>query len=165
MLDEDNQFLERNIKQGTGEEKSNANTDEDPSRLIRPEVRQGSLPGNQRIRFVRPTHPAFRRLGYGLLEATEITEAPHGVLGRIKRLLIGAPIATARSEYERLTKFKALAVLSSDAISSVAYATEAILLTLVAAGSENLRITLPISFVIVALLGIVGLSYRQTIPT
>ncbi len=62
MLDEDNQFLERNIKQGTGEEKSNANTDEDPSRLIRPEVRQGSLPGNQRIRFVRPTHPAFRRL-------------------------------------------------------------------------------------------------------
>ena len=91
MPDEDNQFLESNMKQGTSEEKSNTNTDEDPSRLIRPEVRQGSLPGDQRIRFVRPTHPAFRRLGYGLLEATEVTEAPHGVLGRIKRLLIGAP--------------------------------------------------------------------------
>jgi amino acid transporter len=164
MPDKHKQFLERNMKQGTDEEKSNTNTDEDPSQLIRPEVRQGSLPGDQRIRFVRPTHPAFRRLGYGLLEATEVTEAPHGVLGRIKRLLIGAPIPTARAEHERLTKFKALAVLSSDAISSVAYATEAILITLVAAGSENLGITLPISFVIVTLLGIVGLSYRQTIP-
>ncbi len=152
------------MKQDIDEEKSNTNTDEDPSWLIRTEVRQGSLPGDQRIRFVRPTHPAFRRLGYGLLEATEVTETPHAVLGRIKRLLIGAPIPTARAEHERLTKFKALAVLSSDAISSVAYATEAILITLVAAGSENLGITLPISFVIVALLSIVGLSYRQTIP-
>jgi amino acid transporter len=99
-----------------------------------------------------------------LLEATEATQTPHALLGRIKRLLIGAPIPTARAEQERLTKFKALAVLSSDAISSVAYATEAILLTLVAAGSESLGITFPISFAIVALLGIVGLSYRQTIP-
>jgi hypothetical protein len=54
-----------------------------------------------------PTHPAFLRLGYGLLETTEVTEAPHGVLGRIKRLLIGAPIPTALAEHERLTKFKA----------------------------------------------------------
>jgi hypothetical protein len=164
MLDKDNQFLESDNKQGAGEEKSSVSTDEDPSRLIRPEVRHGSFPRDQRIRFAWPTHPTFRRLGYGLLEATEVTEATHGVLGRIKRLLIGAPIPTARAEYERLTKFKDLAVLSSDAISSVAYATEAILITLVAAGSENLGITLPFSFVIVALLGIVGLSYRQTFP-
>src|SRR5207247_4741340 len=112
----------------------------------------------------RPTHPAFRRLGYGLLEATEVTEAPHGVLGRIKRLLIGAPIPTARAEHERLTKFKALAVLSSDAISSVAYATEAILVTLIVAGSGNLWMTLPVSFAIVTLLAIVAISYRQTNP-
>jgi amino acid transporter len=63
-----------------------------------------------------------------------------------------------------LTKFKALAVLSSDAISSVAYATEAILVTLIAAGSSSLGLTLPISIAIVGLLCIVTLSYRQTIP-
>ena len=97
------------MKPDTGEEKSNANADEDPSWLIRPEVRQGSFPGDERIRFVRPAHPAFRRPGYGVLEATEVTEAPHGVLGRIKRLLIGAPIPSVRAEYERLTKFKVLA--------------------------------------------------------
>src|SRR5260221_13405382 len=86
------------------------------------------------------------------------------VIYNVKRLLIGAPLASAQAETERLTKFKALAVLSSDAISSVAYATEAILITLVAAGSGNLWVTLPISIAIVALLSIVAISYRQTIP-
>src|SRR5260221_6592353 len=86
------------------------------------------------------------------------------VIYNVKRLLIGAPLASAQAETERLTKFKALAVLSSDAISSVAYATEAILITLVAAGSGNLLVTLPISIAIVALLSIVAISYRQTIP-
>ncbi|MBV9691989.1 MAG: APC family permease, partial [Ktedonobacteraceae bacterium] len=113
---------------------------------------------------MRPSQAAFRRLRYGVLEATEITQAPHSVLGHLKRLLIGTPIPTARAEHERLTKFKALAVLSSDAISSVAYATEAILATLIAAGSGNLGITLPIGLAIVSLLSIVALSYRQTIP-
>ena len=164
MIDKNKQFLESDEKQGTDGGKTRVSVDEDPSLLVHSEVCQGSLPGSEYIRFVRPSRPAFRRLGYGLLETTEVTEAPHGVLGRIKRLLIGAPIPTAQAEHERLTKFKALAVLSSDAISSVAYATEAILITLVAAGSENLGLTLPLSFVIVALLGIVGLSYRQTIP-
>ena len=164
MLDEDNQFLESDNKKGTSKAQLSVSSDDDPSQLVRPEVRPGSLPGDERIRFIWPSHPTFRRLDYGLLEATEATQTPHGLLGRIKRLLIGAPIPTARAEQERLTKFKALAVLSSDAISSVAYATEAILLTLVAAGSESLGITFPISFAIVALLGIVGLSYRQTIP-
>src|SRR2546426_966642 len=155
MIDKNNQLLERDNKQGTGEENSNVSAAEDPSRLVHAEVRQGSLLGSEHICFVLPSHPAFRRLGYGVLEATEVTEAPHGVLGRIKRFLIGPPIPTARADHERLTKFKALAVLSSDAISSVAYATEAILLTLVAGGSGNLGLglTLPISFVIIALLG------------
>ena len=56
-----------------------------------PPVRQGSLLGDQRMRFMRLTHPAFRRLAHGVLEANDVTEAPHGVLGRIKRLLIGEP--------------------------------------------------------------------------
>src|SRR3989442_3503296 len=98
------------------------------------------------------------------VEATKVTQAPRTVWDRLKRVFIGAPIATAQAEHERLTKFKALAVLSSDAISSVAYATEAILLSLVAAGSSHLGLTLPISFAIVGLLAIVAISYRQTIP-
>ena len=57
----------------------------------------------------------------------------------------------------------ALAVLSSDALSSVAYATEEILLVLVTAGSGALGLSLPIAIAIIALLGIVVLSYRQTI--
>jgi amino acid transporter len=164
MLDKENQSFEREKEKGTSEEQPNVIADDDPSLLVRPEVLQGSFPGNERIRFVRPRHPAFRRLGYGVLEATDVTQAPHGALGRIKRLLVGKPIASAQAEHERLTKFKALAVLSSDAISSVAYATEAIFITLIAAGSGNLGISLPTSFAIVSLLGIVALSYRQTIP-
>jgi amino acid transporter len=141
---------------------------EDPSFLMRTEVRQGSRPGDVRVRWVRPTHDAFRRRSAGVLEATTEAEAPRTSLERVtttvKRLLIGAPIATARAEHERLNKFQALAVLSSDAISSVAYATEAILITLIAAGSGNLWLTLFICLAIVALLSIVALSYRQTIP-
>jgi len=138
--------------------------DDDPTQLARAETRPGSRLGEERVRFVLPRNPAFRRMGAGLLEATKATLAPRTGLERIKRFLVGVPIATAQAEHERLTKFKALAVLSSDAISSVAYATEAILFSLVAAGSGNLGVTLPISFAIVALLAIVAISYRQTIP-
>jgi len=141
---------------------------DDPTLLVRQEVRKGSRLGDERVRLVRPTLRAFRRVNTGLLEATEAAQMPRNlrerVLYTIKRALIGAPIATAQAEHERLTKFKALAVLSSDAISSVAYATEAILITLVAAGSGRLGDTLYISFAIVTLLAIVALSYRQTIP-
>src|SRR5262249_20167546 len=71
---------------------------------------------------------------------------------------------TRRADEERLTKLKALAVLSSDAISSVAFATEAILVNLIAAGSGQLGWVFPISMVIIALMIIVSTSYRQTIP-
>lgn len=141
---------------------------EDPTRFARVEVLPGSLPGSERVRFVLTNQRAFRRISTGVLEATELTQAPKRGLAKIfyqvKRALIGAPLATAQAEHERLSKFKALAVLSSDAISSVAYATEAILISLVAAGSGTLGVTLPISFAIVGLLAIVAISYRQTIP-
>ncbi|HZU68653.1 MAG TPA: APC family permease [Ktedonobacteraceae bacterium] len=142
--------------------------EDDPTLLSRKEVLRGSLPGNERVRIVRPNQRAFRRLSTGMLEATELTQTPQAGLSRgiyrIRRLLIGPALTNAQGEHERLTKFKALAVLSSDAISSVAYATEAILITLVAAGSGYLGLTLPISFAIVLLLAIVATSYRQTIP-
>lgn len=112
-----------------------------------------------------PRNPTLRRVRGGVLEATAVTQTPHGAWGRVKRVLIGSPIPTSRAEFERLTKFKALAVLSSDAISSVAYATEACLATLILAGAGALDRVLPISIAIVLLLFIVALSYRQTIPT
>jgi amino acid transporter len=85
------------------------------------------------------------------------------VLAEVRRILIGAPLHSARITHERLSKIQALAVFSSDALSSVAYATEEILLVLVVAGSAALGLSLPIALVIVALLVIVASSYYQTI--
>lgn len=83
---------------------------------------------------------------------------------RFKHLLFGRPLPSERLEHERLSKKTALAVLSSDAISSVAYATDQILFVLGGAiGLAAIRYVLPISAVIVGLLVLVGLSYRQTI--
>jgi amino acid transporter len=84
-------------------------------------------------------------------------------LNRIKRILFGRPLASDRLEHERLNKKTALAVLSSDVISSVAYATEQILLVLAVIGTAALSYVVPISAVIVGLLVLVTLSYRQTV--
>jgi amino acid transporter len=84
-------------------------------------------------------------------------------LTSLKRVLFGRPLASDRLEHERLNKKTALAVLSSDAISSVAYATEQTLLVLVVLGAVALNYIVPISAVIVGLLVLVALSYRQTI--
>jgi len=81
----------------------------------------------------------------------------------IRKILIGAPLATDMAMHQRLTKVKALAVFSSDALSSSAYATEAILLVLIAAGAGALSMSLPIALGIAALLLIVSFSYYQTI--
>ncbi len=81
-----------------------------------------------------------------------------------KRYLIGKPLANERMEHERLNKKTALAVLSSDAISSVAYATDQILFVLGGAiGVAAVQYVFPISAVIVGLLVLVGISYQQTI--
>ncbi|HZY31353.1 MAG TPA: APC family permease [Candidatus Methylomirabilis sp.] len=81
----------------------------------------------------------------------------------LKRRLLGTPLRTEQAHHERLSKFAALAVFSSDALSSVAYATEEILLVLVLAGSVGLPWSLPLSGAIAVLLLIVTTSYRQTI--
>jgi amino acid transporter len=82
---------------------------------------------------------------------------------RLKRFLIGQSLPTSAHAEERLSNAAGLAVLSSDALSSVAYATEEILLVLIAAGSGALIWSLPIGLTIVGLLVVVILSYRQTI--
>jgi amino acid transporter len=83
---------------------------------------------------------------------------------QLKHAVFGRPLASERLEHERLNKRTALAVLSSDAISSVAYATDQILFVLGGAiGLAAVHYVLPISAVIVGLLVLVGLSYRQTV--
>jgi amino acid transporter len=84
-------------------------------------------------------------------------------LHRLKRLFVGTPLPTAQSRHERLGKATALAVFASDALSSVAYATEEILLVLVLAGPAALSYLLPIGLAISVLIVIVISSYRQTI--
>ncbi|ACL24110.1 APC family permease [Chloroflexus aggregans] len=85
------------------------------------------------------------------------------MFAQLKRILVGRPIATEHQHQERLNKVTALAVFSSDALSSVSYATEAILTILVLGGSVALGLSLPIAIAIAILLLIVGFSYRQTI--
>ena len=81
----------------------------------------------------------------------------------VKRLLVGAPMPLAQARHERLGKAAALAVFASDPLSSVAYATEEILLVLILAGSAALSYSLPVALGIAALLAVVVVSYRQTV--
>src|SRR5690242_1456596 len=81
----------------------------------------------------------------------------------LKRALVGPPMPLAQARHERLRKRIALAVFSSDALSSVAYATEEILLVLVLSGTVALHYSVPISLAITGLLAIVAISYQQTI--
>ena len=81
----------------------------------------------------------------------------------LKRWLVGNPLKTSQAAHQRLSKLVALAVFSSDALSSVAYATEEILLVLILAGTVALSLAIPISVAIVLLLIILTVSYRQII--
>jgi amino acid transporter len=86
---------------------------------------------------------------------------------RAKRVLLGPALRTSELVHERITKRVALAVFSSDPISSTAYATEEILLVLVggslAGGVLATGLALPVAFAIVALLALLVISYRQVI--
>jgi amino acid transporter len=84
-------------------------------------------------------------------------------LNLARRVLIGRPLPTHRLKHERLNKVQGLAVFSSDALSSSAYATEEILLGLVVAGPAALVYAWPIALVITTVLAIVAFSYYQTI--
>ena len=85
---------------------------------------------------------------------------------RLKRFLIGAPIASSEDAHQRISKKIALPVFASDAISSTAYATQEILivfLSLAAVGTAAYSRLVPISIMVIVLLAIVVSSYRQTI--
>src|SRR5438067_7633659 len=81
----------------------------------------------------------------------------------LKRFLVGQPIPSHLAHHERLSRVTGLAVLSSDALSSVAYATDFILSTLIVAGVAAFSHAFPITLVFAALLPIVPFPYLQTI--
>ncbi|MFZ9596761.1 MAG: amino acid permease, partial [Bdellovibrionia bacterium] len=82
---------------------------------------------------------------------------------RLKRIFLGEPLTSQMVSHQKIPKWKALAVLSSDALSSVSYATEEILIPLAAFSSLAISWSIPISLGIVILLGGITVSYRQTI--
>ena len=86
-----------------------------------------------------------------------------GLFGQIKRFAVGEPIPSHLAHHERLSRVTGLAVLSSDPLSSVAYATEEILRVLILVNVDALAFASPIAAVIASILAIVVFSYRQTI--
>ena len=128
---------------------------------------QGRKPGDKRLRVDRPHAPYFRYSGPGQLtakQAASVPTTPGGrLIARIRGFVLGRPLASEEEAGERLSKRKALAIFSSDAISSSAYATEEILRAFLLAGAAlaALDFALPVSVAIALLLGIVAFSYRQ----
>jgi amino acid transporter len=103
-----------------------------------------------------------------LSDKTGLTPAPGQVTQLEPRrswltFLIGSPLATAEAQGEAIGKVIGLAVFASDALSSTAYATQEMLVVLVAAGVAAFGYALPLSLAIIALLAILTLSYEQTI--
>jgi amino acid transporter len=127
----------------------------------------GRKPGDKRIRVERYHAPYFRYTGPGQLTAKPAASAPTTPMGRllarVKGLLIGRPLANEEEIGERLSKKKALAIFSSDAISSSAYATEEIILAFILAGvgGAAFSLSIEVSAAIAVLLAIVAFSYRQ----
>jgi amino acid transporter len=126
---------------------------------------QGRKPADRRVRVERPHSPYFRYTGPGQMVAKAAAHTPKTALGRgwarIRKVAIGRPLASEEEIGERLSKKKALAIFSSDPISSSAYATEEILRVLMVAGAAALLWSIPISIAIAAMLAIVSISYRQ----
>jgi len=126
---------------------------------------KGRKPGDRRVRVARPHAAYFRYTPEGTLVAKQAASAPRTKAGRglarLRAVLFGRPLSIHDDIAERLTKTKALAIFSSDAISSSAYATEEILRVLVLAGAGALMLSLPIAVAIALLLAVVSTSYRQ----
>ena len=85
------------------------------------------------------------------------------IADRVKRVLVGRALTSYKLEHQLLPKTLALPVFSSDPLSSVAYATEEMMLVLVLAGAAALQLMVPIAGVVAVILLIVVTSYRQTV--
>ncbi len=128
---------------------------------------QGRKPGDKRLRVERPHAPFFRYTGKGQLTAKEAASVPTTpgarLIARFRAIVLGRPLHQEEEAGERLSKTKALAIFSSDAISSSAYATEEIILAFILGGAALAALTwsLPVAIAIAGLLAIVAFSYRQ----
>jgi amino acid transporter len=144
------------VSQGPGEPSNEA-----------PRQLKGRKLGDRRVRIERPHSAYFRYTGEGRLVAKESASAPRTPAGRlfarVRSVLIGRPLSTHEEITQRLSKAKALAIFSSDPISSSAYATEEILRVLVVAGAGALFLSLPVAAAIALLLAVVSISYRQIV--
>ncbi len=96
-------------------------------------------------------------------KVAERGEAGQGALSAAWRLMVGRPLRAREVAGEEITPVQGLSALSLDALTSVAYGPEAILVVLAAAGATALRLVLPITVAIVLLLAILVTSYRQVI--
>ena len=134
---------------------------------IEPAIKRGRKLGDARTVVERPTQRYFRHGEAGTLIAKAAAIEPDGLPARLgfgaRRVLFGRVLSSHEELEQRLPKWKALAVFSSDVMSSVAYATEASMFTLLAVGTMAFSWLLPISVLIVGLLVLVTFSYRQTI--
>jgi amino acid transporter len=126
---------------------------------------QGRKVADRRIRVDRPHSPYFRYAGAGQLIAREAASRPRTGRGlafaRVRGAIFGRPLSNVEEIDERLSKKKALAIFSSDAISSSAYATEEILRVLVLAGAGAILLSVEVAIAISILLAVVSVSYRQ----
>jgi amino acid transporter len=127
----------------------------------------GRKPGDRRVRVERPHAEFFRYSGPGTLVAREAASRPATATGRaverFRHALFGRRLSIHDEISERLSKAKALAIFSSDPISSSAYATEEILRVLVLAGASALFLSIPIAIAVAGLLAVVSFSYRQIV--
>jgi amino acid transporter len=125
----------------------------------------GRKAGDRRVRVERPHAPYFRYAGPNQLVAREAASAPRTRTGRaaarVRAVLVGRPLASEQDIEERLAKKKALAIFSSDAISSSAYATEEILRVLLIGGAAAMLLSIEVAIAIAVLLAVVSISYRQ----
>ena len=132
-----------------------------------PNLLRGQKPGDRRVRIKRPESRYFRYVGPGVVVARPAAIEPRTRLGHatfvVRRALFGHALASEAEITERLPKWKALPVFSSDAMSSVAYGPEAAMYTLLAAGTIAFAWLMPIMGVILVILLLITLSYRQTI--
>jgi amino acid transporter len=126
---------------------------------------QGRKAGDRRVRVERPHAPYFRYTGPGQLVAREAASLPRTARGRalarVRAAVFGRPLSNEAEIEERLSKRKALAIFSSDAISSSAYATEEILRVVLIAGAGALLVSVQVAIAIALLLAVVSVSYRQ----
>jgi len=121
--------------------------------------------GDRRVVVERPHAKLFRYAAPGTMVAKEAASAPTTALGRrlarVRSFVFGKPLANAQEVEERLPKKKALAIFSSDAISSSAYATDEILKVLILASVSALTWSIQIAIAVALLLAVVAFSYRQ----